>query len=126
MHKSLSLGALEKFLQALISEFARNNQVSLQSQLHSLLNTADGQSYATTGVFRSTVSRRWPSSCAISPVCLPWNAATDSDFSLQQRGIIWKRVAKSTRRLLIIPPLLWVLWIRRVFNASKSRQRLSA
>lgn len=32
----------------------------------------------------------WPSSCAISPVCLPWNAATDSNSSLEQQGIIWK------------------------------------
>lgn len=41
-------------------------------------------------MFRSTVSRPWPSSCAISPVCLPWNAATDSNSSLEQQGIIWK------------------------------------
>lgn len=46
----------------------------------------------------------------ISPVCLPWNAATDSNSSLEQRGIIWKRVAKSTRRLAVIPLLLWPLW----------------
>lgn len=42
------------------------------------------------GQFRSTVSRRRPSSCTISPVGLPWNAATDSDSSLEQQGIIWK------------------------------------
>lgn len=41
-------------------------------------------------MFRSTVSRRWPSSCTISAVCLPWNAATDSNSSLEQQGIIWK------------------------------------
>lgn len=44
----------------------------------------------TTDMFRSTVSRRWPSSCTISAVCLPWNAATDSNSSLEQQGIIWK------------------------------------
>lgn len=42
-------------------------------------------------MFRSTVSRRRrPSSCTISPVCLPWNVATDGDSSLEQQGIIWK------------------------------------
>ncbi len=50
----------------------------------------EGQGCATTDVFRSTVSRRRPSSCTIAPVCLPWNAATDSDSSLEQQGIIWK------------------------------------
>lgn len=44
----------------------------------------------TTDMFRSTVSRQWPSSCTISAVCLPWNAATDSNSSLEQQGIIWK------------------------------------
>lgn len=65
---------------------------------------AEGQKYAARGMFRSTVSRRRPSSGPISPVCLPWNAATDSNSSLEQRGIIWKRVAKSTRRLWATPP----------------------
>lgn len=50
----------------------------------------EGQVCVTTDMFRSTVSRRRPSSCTISPVCLPWNAATDSDSSLEQQGIIWK------------------------------------
>lgn len=89
---------------------------------------AEGQKYAARGMFRSTVSRQWPSSGPISPVCLPWNAATDSNSSLEQLGIIRKRVAKSTRRLLATPPpLLWALWIwiRRVFNASKRHWRLS-
>lgn len=43
---------------------------------------------------------------------LPWN---NGEF-------FGKRVAKSTRRLSIIPPPLRVLWIRRVFNASKGRR----
>lgn len=41
-------------------------------------------------MFRSTVSRRRPPCCTISIDCLPWNAATDSDSSLEQQGIIWK------------------------------------
>lgn len=49
----------------------------------------EGQVCVTTDMFRSTVSRRRPSSCTISLVCLPWNAATDSDSSLEQQGIIW-------------------------------------
>lgn len=116
----------------LTGEFAPNNPVELQIRSSfagwgqpGLWKRAEGQKYAPTGMFRSTVSRPRPSSRAISPVCLPWNAATDSNSSLEQRGIIWKRVAKSTRRLSVIPPLLWALWIRRVFNASKTRQRLS-
>lgn len=90
----------------------------------------EGQKYAARAMFRSTVSRQRPSSGPISPVCLPWNAATDSNSSLEQRGIIWKRVAKSTRRLWATPPTppllraLWI-WIRCVFNASKRRRRLS-
>lgn len=64
----------------------------------------EGQKYAARAMFRSTVSRQRPSSGPISPVCLPWNAATDSNSSLEQRGIIWKRVAKSTCRLWATPP----------------------
>lgn len=50
----------------------------------------EGQVCVTTDMFRSPLSRRRPSSCAISSVCLPWNAATDSNSSLGQQGIIWK------------------------------------
>lgn len=80
------------------------DQILLQRLVPGLLKHAEGQKYAATGMFRSTVSRLRPSSCPISPVCLPWNAATDSNSSLEQRGIIWKRVAKSTRRLWADPP----------------------
>lgn len=70
----------------------------MHAKLHRLAKTAaslaeehvEGQVCVTTDMFRSTVSRPWPSSCAISPVCLPWNAATDSNSSLEQQGIIWK------------------------------------
>lgn len=68
------------------------------AQIHWLARTTaslaeervEGQVCVTTDMFRSTVSRRWPSSCTISAVCLPWNAATDSNSSLEQQGIIWK------------------------------------
>lgn len=50
----------------------------------------EGQVCVTTDMFRSPLSRRRPSSCAISSVCPPWNAATDSNSSLGQQGIIWK------------------------------------
>lgn len=93
------------------------DQIQLQPGLS---KHAEGQKYATAGVFRPTVSRRRPSSCTISPVCLRWNAATDDNSSPERQGIIWKRVAKSTRRLLVIPPPLWALWILCGFNASKT------
>lgn len=50
----------------------------------------EGQVCVTTDMFRSPVSRRRPSSCTISGVCLPWNVTSDSDSSLEQQGIIWK------------------------------------
>lgn len=50
----------------------------------------EGQVSVTTDMFRSPVSRRRPSSCTISGVCLPWNVTSDSVSSLEQQGIIWK------------------------------------
>lgn len=83
----------------------------------------EGQVCVTTDVFRSTVSRRRPSSRAISPVCLPWNAATDGDSSLEQQGIIWKGWQNQHTVCRLSPCYSGVLWLRYVFRASKARRR---
>lgn len=86
----------------------------------------EGQVCVTTDMFRSTVSRRRPSSCTISPVCLPWNAATDSDSSLEQQGIIWKGWQNQHTVCRLSPCYSGSFWLCCVFRASKTRRRCQA